>query len=74
MIAMAEGVCLGVVSTAIRFGASMGQSYRFCPPSDAAPKDIIPVMIDIVSKNPQLQDADVRDLANYAGRTRWPCR
>ena len=74
MVYIAEGVCMGAISTTMRFGPQMNDKFRFCPPASSAPEDMIPALLDFIDKNPQVLPYDIRDIANYVGRLQWPCQ
>lgn len=74
MVFMAEGLCMGAISTTMRFGPQMNDQFKFCPPASATPEDIIPFILQFVEDNPQALPYDIRDVANYVGRQQWPCK
>jgi len=71
--AVAEGICAGAISTVMRFGRHMSEQFRFCPPPEATPQQIIPIVLKFLDDNPKALDLDIRDVANYVGRLTWPC-
>lgn len=73
MVYFMEGLCMGAISTTMRLAPQMNDQYKFCPPSESTPQDIVPAILDFVDKNPKLLPYDIRDVANYVGRQRWPC-
>src|SRR5262249_8278635 len=64
-VAMAEGTCLGAISTVIRFGPQMNEQFRFCPPPQITPKQVIPILLKFLGENPKALSLDIRDAANY---------
>ena len=73
-LAGAEGACAGAISTVLRFGPIMNGQFRFCPPQEATPKRVIPILLEFLDKNPDFLKADIRDVMNYVGRLNWPCK
>jgi len=57
----------------MRFGRQMSEQFRFCPPPEATPQQIIPIVLKFLDDNPKALDLDIRDVANYVGRLTWPC-
>lgn len=74
MLAEFEGICSGAISTVFRMAPQMNQTFRFCPPPEASLKEIMPLVIDYIDKNPKTLSLDIRDVANYVGRLSWPCK
>jgi len=72
--AVAEGTCGGAISTVLRFGPMMNDQFRFCPPPQATPKQIMPILLEFLDKNPLALKLDIRDVMNYVGRLSWPCK
>lgn len=72
--AVAEGTCGGAISTVMRFGPMMNNQFRFCPPPQATPKQVIPLLLEFLDKNPAALKLDIRDVMNYVGRLNWPCK
>jgi hypothetical protein len=72
--AVAEGTCAGAISTVLRFGPMMNDQFRFCPPQQATPQQIIPILLEFLDKNPAALKLDIRDVMNYVGREKWPCK
>jgi hypothetical protein len=72
--AVAEGTCAGAISTVMRLGPMMRDQFRFCPPPEATPTEVIPLVLKFLDENPAAQKLDIRDLANYVGRLTWPCK
>ena len=70
--AVAEGTCAGAISTVMRFGRQMSEQFRFCPPPEATPQQVIPIVLKFPDDNPKALDLDIRDVANYVGRLTWP--
>ena len=68
-----EGLCLGVVSTVLRFGPQMNERFRFCTPPSITVNEAIPALLKFIEANPQMNGLDIRDVANAAGRAMWPC-
>jgi hypothetical protein len=68
-----EGICVGALGTVVRVGPQMNDKFRFCPPPQKTLKEIIPVLLDFLDKNPAALKLDIRDVANYVGRLNWPC-
>jgi hypothetical protein len=58
--AMAEGTCAGAISTVARLGPIMNDQFRFCPPQQATPQQVIPILLEFLDKN--------------VGRLTWPCK
>ena len=55
-----------------RFGRQMSEQFRFCPPPEATPQQVIPIVLKFPDDNPKALDLDIRDVANYVGRLTWP--
>jgi hypothetical protein len=73
-LAGAEGLCAGAISTVLRFGPIMNDQFRFCPPQQATPKRVIPILLEFLEKDPAALKSDIRDVMNYVGRLNWPCK
>jgi hypothetical protein len=73
MVFMAEGVCMGAISTTMRFAPQMNERFKFCPPASATPEQFVPLILQFIEGNPQVLPFDIRDVANYVGRQQWPC-
>jgi hypothetical protein len=74
ILAFHEGLCLGLISTALRAGAAMNHQFKFCPPTNLDPKTFIPILSTFVEQNFNALDVDIRDLVNYVARINYPCR
>lgn len=74
ILAFHEGLCLGLISTALRSGTAMNHQFRFCPPANLDPKIFIPILSTFVEQNTNALDVDIRDLVNYVARINYPCR
>jgi Ssp1 endopeptidase immunity protein Rap1a len=72
--AAAEGTCAGAISTVVRLGPMMNDQFRFCPPQQATPKQVMPILLEFLDKNPAALKLDIRDVMNYVGRLTWPCK
>lgn len=71
--AVAEGTCAGAISTVMRLGPMMKDQFRFCPPPEATPTQVIPIVLKFLDQNSAALKMDIRDVANYVGRLTWPC-
>jgi hypothetical protein len=56
------------------FGSDDEPQFRFCPPPQATPKQVMPILSEFLDKNPNALKFDIRDVMNYVGRLNWPCR
>lgn len=72
--ALAEGTCAGAISTVLRLGPMMNDQFRFCPPQQATPKQVMPILLEFLDKNSAALKLDIRDVMNYVGRLTWPCK
>jgi len=68
-----EGVCVGAVSSVLRLGSAMSPQYRFCPSPNISISEFLPQLIKFIDQNSSTMDLDIRDVANYFGRLKYPC-
>ena len=68
-----EGICAGIVATVLRFGTSMSDRFRFCPPPHGTVAEAMPILVKYLDDNPNSLRHDLRDVANAVFRLTWPC-
>jgi hypothetical protein len=62
-----EGTCGAAISTVLRLGPMMNDQFRFCPPPQATPKQIIPILLEFLDNNPVALKFDIRDVYELCG-------
>jgi hypothetical protein len=68
-----EGVCVGIVSTALEYQEMLDPKYKSCPPKGTTLGQAMEVVVKSLDAMPEYWRTDFRPLVITILRLTWPC-